>query len=178
MTGKERHMGDTARCCPVCLLNERRGRRGQYGKSWMQELSVPPSSMCLWHESGAFLLSPALTSMGKTVSVSHARWLTCMCCTLPMGGMKADRSRGWGALAEVVRVWIAEEWIPPTRSDSNLKHNNRSVRSWFQGVQKNLFSSWIHLLFLKLLSCISTEFNLGCFCVAGSKPLRSVNAFR
>jgi len=32
-------------------------------------------ALCLWHESGALLLSPALTSMGKIVSVSHARWL-------------------------------------------------------------------------------------------------------
>lgn len=153
----------TAHGCPMCLLYERRNRGGQYGESWMQEPSLPPSSMCLWHESGAFLLSPPLTSMGKIMSVSHARWLTCTCCTLPPGGREASRSRGCGALAEVIRVWRAEEWMPPTQIQTW-----NTITGWWEAsfkVRENIFCFPVGstCYFSSYLTCLSTEFNLICF---------------
>jgi len=43
----------------------------------------PIQPVCLWHESGVFLLSCARTGMGKAVSTPRACWLDPVCCALP-----------------------------------------------------------------------------------------------
>lgn len=170
---KERHMGDAAYVCPVFRLNE-----------WVQE-----QRRSVWRELDAGTIFP--TQFNAPVawvgSISpfpcchkhgqnreHIRRSLAHLCVLylPTGGREGGCSRDWGALSKGVRAWIAEERMPPTCSDSNL--------DWWEAgfkVCEKIFCSPVASTCYFLIY-FHAEFNLICFCVAGSEPLRPVNAFR
>lgn len=166
--------GEPAFCCPVCLLNE----EVSAAWAWMQEpwsQSLSPSLVCPWHESGGFLLSPALTSMGKIVSAaqSHvsypAHWRQG---SQPQQKVRSPGRGNKGVNSKGMNAAHSFRFLPTSYCVLVWKLISRCAR------RPSLFSSGIHLLFLKLLPHKSVEFNLGCFCVASSKPFRLVRACR